>query len=198
MSITAPSGLSVRLHEFFWLTLMKSYYREYVESMALSGMEKVLDFGCGPGSASRFIAPILEAGGGALVCLDISETWIKRARRHLGRFPSVEFHVGDIQDWKARENHFDVVTIHFSLHDIKAAQRPEVAGTLACKMKTDARLFIREPSKPGHGMQREEIRELLENVGLLEENAETLKRRLMPPMYSGVFRKQAPIAPSER
>lgn len=79
MSITEPSKTSIRVHEFFWLKLMKGYYRNFVESFDMKGDEKVLDFGCGPGATSKFIAQILEKGGGELTCLDLSKIWIERA-----------------------------------------------------------------------------------------------------------------------
>ena len=119
MSITEPSKTSIRVHEFFWLKLMKGYYRNFVGSFDLKGDEKVLDFGCGSGSTSKFIAQILEKGGGELTCLDLSKTWIERAKKHLSRFSNVE----DIRKWDEKNDYFDAVAIHFMLHDIDKSER---------------------------------------------------------------------------
>lgn len=164
MSITEPSKASILGHEFFWLKLMKGYYRNFVESFDLKGNEKVLDFGCGPGAASKFIAQILENEGGELTCLDLSKIWIDRAKKHLSRFSNVEYYVEDIRKWKEKNDYFDVVAIHFMLHDIDKSERLEVVRALAEKMKTGAKLFIREPTKRSHGMRPEEIQQLMLNV----------------------------------
>ena len=56
MSFANPSKTTILIHEFFWFKVMKGYYRNFVNSLELKGDEKVLDFGCGPGAASKFIA----------------------------------------------------------------------------------------------------------------------------------------------
>jgi len=189
MSITEPSKTSIRVHEFFWLKLMKGYYRRFVGSFGLKGDEMVLDFGCGPGSTSKFIAQILEKGGGELTCLDLSIIWIERAKKHLSRFSNVEYYAEDIRKWDEKNDYFDAVAIHFMLHDIDRSERQEVVRTLAEKMKTGAKLFIREPTKEGHGMRPEEIRELMSKSGLKETDSKTTKSLMMGVMYTGIFRK---------
>jgi ubiquinone/menaquinone biosynthesis C-methylase UbiE len=189
MSITEPSNASIRLHEFFWLKLMKAYYRKFVESFDLKGDEKVLDFGCGPGSTSKFIAQILEKGGGELTCLDLSPAWIERAKKHLSKFSNVQYYAGDIREWAEKNNYFDAVAIHFMLHDIDRPERQEVVRALAKKMKTGAKLFIREPTKEGHGMTPEEIRELMLKSGLKENESKINKSFSMGSMCTGIYSK---------
>jgi 2-polyprenyl-3-methyl-5-hydroxy-6-metoxy-1,4-benzoquinol methylase len=189
MSITQPSKTKIRTHEFFWLVLLKGYYRKFVKSFGLKGDEKVLDFGCGPGSTSKFIAPILEKEGGELTCLDISPAWIERTRKHLRRFSNVEYYTGDIREWKEKNNYFDAVSIHFMVHDIDKTEREEVARALVEKMKSGAKLIIREPTKKGHGMSPEEIQELMERSGLRKAESTAKKSIIMGFMYTGVFIK---------
>ncbi len=189
MCITQPSKTTIRMHEFFWLILLKGYYRKFVESFGLKGSEKVLDFGCGPGSTSKFIARILEKKGGGLMCLDISPAWIERAKKHLSRFSNVEYYAGDIREWNEKNNYFDVAVMHFMLHDIDGFERQEIIKALAEKMKTGARLIIREPTRKGHGMSSEEIQELMEKSGLREAESTATKSIIMGSMYTGVFIK---------
>lgn len=189
MSITEPSKTSVRAHEFFLLKLMKGYYRKFVGSLGLKGNEMVLDFGCGPGSTSKFIAQILEKGGGELTCLDISKTWIERARKHLSKFSNVEYYVQDIRKWDEKNNYFDAVVIHSMLHDIDKPERQEAVRALTKKIKAGAKLFIREPTKECHGMQAEEIRELMLKNGLEETDSKIAKKFMMGVMYTGIFKK---------
>jgi len=189
MSITEPSKTSIQLHEFFWLKLMKGYYRTFVKSFGLKGDEMVLDFGCGPGAASKFIAQILETGCGQLTCLDLSKTWIEKAKKHLSQFSNVKYYAEDIRKWEEKNNYFDVVNIHFMLHDVDKSERQETVKALAKKMKAGAKLFIREPTKESHGLSPGEIRELMLNNGLEEIDSKTIKRFMMGGMYSGIFGK---------
>jgi 2-polyprenyl-3-methyl-5-hydroxy-6-metoxy-1,4-benzoquinol methylase len=149
----------------------------------------VLDFGCGPGSTSKFIAQILEKGGGELTCLDLSKAWIERAKKHLSRFSNVEYHAQDIRKWAEKDNYFDAVVIHYMLHDIDKSERQEVVRALAEKMKKGAKLFIREPTKEGHGMSPDEIRELMSKNGIEETDSKTTKSLMMGAMYTGFFSK---------
>ena len=189
MSIAEPSKASARLHEFFWLKVMKGYYRKFVESFGLKGDEKVLDFGCGPGATSKFIAQALEKRGGELTCLDLSQTWIERARKNLSEYSNVEYYALDIRKWGEKNGHFDVIVIHFMLHDIDKSERKEVVKELAKKMKADAKLYIREPTKESHGMRPEEIQELMFECGLKETESKTGKSFILGALYTGVFSK---------
>jgi 2-polyprenyl-3-methyl-5-hydroxy-6-metoxy-1,4-benzoquinol methylase len=191
MSITEPSRASVRLHEFFWLKVMKGYYRKFVESFGLKGDEKVLDFGCGPGATSKFIVQTLEAKGGALTCFDLSRAWIERAKKNMSKYSNVEYHAEDVRKWGERDDYFDVVVIHFMLHDIDKSERKEVVKELAKKMKVNAKLFIREPTKETHGMRPEEIKDLMFECGLKETESKTGKSLIIGAMYMGVFTKMS-------
>ncbi len=190
MSISDPSRTSVRLHEFVWLTLLKGYYRRLVESFGLKGDEKVLDFGCGPGAASRYIAPILEKGGGELTCLDISRTWIERSRKHLGMYSNVDFYAQDIRHWGEKEDYFDAVIIHFMLHDIDRPERQGVLKALAEKMKSGAKLFVREPTKKSHGMPQQELQDMMSQSGFKQIEVKATRSLIMGSMVSAIFCKE--------
>ncbi len=189
MSFTDPSKTTILVHEFFWFKIQKGYYREFVKSMDLKGDEKVLDFGCGPGAASKFIALTLEKGEGELTCFDISEKWIERAKKNLSQFSDVEYYVEDIRKWDEKNDYYDTVVVHIMLHDIPQSERPEFIKVLAQKMKVGATLIIREPTKEGHGILPEEIQELMQKNSLKEMTSEIAKRAFMGTSYTGFYRK---------
>ncbi len=189
MSFTDPSKTTILVHEFFWFKIQKGYYREFVKSMDLKGDEKVLDFGCGPGAASKFIALTLEKGEGELTCFDISEKWIARSKKNLSQFSNVEYYVEDIRKWDEKNDYYDTVVVHIMLHDIPRSERPEFIKALAQKMKVGASLIIRETAKEGHGILPEEIQELMTTNGLTEIVSGLAKRTLMGNYYTGFYRK---------
>jgi len=189
VSFTDPSKTTILVHEFFWFLVMKRYYRNLVDSIELKGDEKVLDFGCGPGAASKFIALALEKDHGELTCFDISEKWIKRAKKNLSQFSNVEYYAEDIRKWDENNDYYDFVVIHIMLHDIRKTDRSEVIKSIVHKMKGGASLIIREPKKKGHGMPPDEIQEIMSMNGLKEMSSEMTKRPFMGNIYSGFYRK---------
>ncbi len=89
--------------------LFRGMYREYVDRLGLKGSEHVLDFGSGSGNPARFIAPRLAHGGGHLTCVDISKKWMEVARKRLGKYPNVEFKLGDIAALDIPNASYDIV-----------------------------------------------------------------------------------------
>jgi ubiquinone/menaquinone biosynthesis C-methylase UbiE len=164
-------------------TLFGGMYKEYVDRLGLKGNERVLDFGSGSGNPARFIAPLLTDGG-RLTCVDVSRTWVDVAQRRLGKYPNVEFKLGDIAALDLPDAGYDVVFVHFVLHDIAAAERPRIVQHLALKLKRDGRLFIREPLR---FIAPEEIRLLMRQSGLAEVGASIMNVRTQGNVYEGVF-----------
>jgi len=163
-------------------------YKRYANSLDLAGDERVLEFGCGSGALSRYLARRLSKGG-RLVCLDTSEPWVNVAHRRLQRFDNIEFVLGDVLELDIGEGTFDAVVIHFALHEVDSRCRGDIVRTLARWLKDDGRLFIREPIKEDHGIPMREIRRLMADAGFRELSFEEHKPLLLPPMCVGVFGK---------
>lgn len=190
MSFQQPT-FSERLCDALCCHLLFGFlYKRYVESLDWRGDEKVLDFGCGSGAASKHIAPILWKGGGELTCLDKSAVWIEIAKQRLRYYPHITFKVGDLRQTDLDKEWFDVVFIHFMLHDVKQPQRPALIKALAQTLKPEGRLHIREPIKSSHGMTAAEIRQLMAEQGLQEMTGNFSKLFLVGPMFAGVFQKK--------
>jgi ubiquinone/menaquinone biosynthesis C-methylase UbiE len=143
------------------------YHPDFVKRLGLSGTERVLEFGSGGGCMSRVLARTLSPIG-SLSCVDISPYWVEKARQRLKIFTNIEYLQGDITRIPISENHFDVVIIHFALHDVEPAARIDVVNALAKCLRPEGTLFIREPAKPEHGMPLSQIRGLMRDAGLRE------------------------------
>lgn len=159
-----PPPLEVGLTLALGLTVLSPYYRSFARGLNLSGDERVLDFGSGSGICSRHIAAVLQRGEGRLDCVDISQGWMKVIRRTLRRYDKVRYHLGQIAEVNLPDGAFDVVVVHFVLHDIPAPDRSGVVASLARKLKPDGRLLLREPQ--GHGLALADLDALAAAAGL--------------------------------
>ncbi|MFC2126038.1 class I SAM-dependent methyltransferase [Bacteroidota bacterium] len=186
---TMPSRREVKLNVFFTGIFMKPAYKSIVKAMELKGDETVMDFGSGTGPASELIAESLKNGEGQLTCLDISETWMKVIKKRFQEYDNIEYLLGDIIEMELSENTYDVILIHFVLHDIDKAIRPAIIEKLAYILKSGGRLVIREPSGSDHGMSGEEIKELMSSNGLIEKSFKSSKTYLIMPVNQGIFQK---------
>jgi ubiquinone/menaquinone biosynthesis C-methylase UbiE len=167
------------------------FYRRYVEGMGLKGDERILEFGSGTGAASRYLAEILLKGGGHLTCVDMSEAMSRVARKRLKKYPNVETRVGDIRTLDVKDSTYDAASIHFTLHDLDESIRLETVKALAGKLRSDGRLFIREPTEKFNAMSPEAMRKVLSEGGLEELTCRFTKAPLFGPMYEAVYTKLA-------
>ncbi len=158
-----PPDLEVQLTLALGLTVLSPYYRSFARSLNLRGDERVLDFGAGAGICSRHIADRLQRGG-HLDCVDVSRRWQEVIRNTLRRYVNVGYHLGHITTVDLPDAGFDVVIVHFVLHDIPATERSTVMASLARKLKPGGRLIVREPQ--GEGLGREELEQLAITSGL--------------------------------
>jgi len=163
-------------------------YGTYVRQMELRGDERVLDYGSGSGAAARHLAERLRPAG-SLTCVDISARWQQALRSVLKRYPEVELRCGDIRTLGLPEAGFDVVLVHWMLHDVPPWDRPSIVAELARLLRPGGRLFSREPTSAKHGMPAAQVRELLAAAGLTEALATEGKAPIMGEYYRAVWIK---------
>jgi ubiquinone/menaquinone biosynthesis C-methylase UbiE len=118
--------------------------------------------------------------------VDVSLVWLETARRRLARYPNVAFKLGEIASLDLPDEAYDVVFVHFVLHDIPARERLQVVAHLTKKLAPGGRWFIREPLEH---LAREEIVRLMQENGLGEIRSSISQVPLMGPTYEGIFGK---------
>jgi len=156
--------------------------------MNLTGNERVLDFGCGGGGCAKIIAQALWPQG-YVTCVDTSKYWLNKAKKRLCKFSNVGFLFADVSRLGIPEGFYDVVSIHFVLHDIERPKRSETVKILADKLKEGGRLVIKERTGKKHGMQAEEIEKLAKLAHLRRERRQIGKSLYHGPFYKGCFVK---------
>jgi ubiquinone/menaquinone biosynthesis C-methylase UbiE len=182
-----PGRVEVLAAPLFTNMLLSPLYRRYVDQMGLRGDERVLDYGSGSGAAARHLARRLRAGGGRLTCMDVSARWQKVLRRVLRAWPDVEFRLGDVRTMDLPAESFDVVLVHWMLHDIHPQDRPSIVAELARLLRCGGHLFSREPTGAKHGMPAAQAREVFAAAGLRESLTEEGKLPVIGAYYRAVW-----------
>ncbi len=163
-AIYEPPRLEIWLTLGLGMTVLSPYYRSFVHGLRLIGDESVLDFGSGSGVCSRHLAARLQRGGGRLACVDVSHGWMGVIRRTLRRYKNVTFHLGGVSAPGLAKDGFDLVLMHFVLHEIPAHERPLVIQRLAQLLRPSGRMVLREPQ--GQGLELDELSALAQTAGL--------------------------------
>ena len=164
-------------------------YFKYVDSFRLRGNERVLEVGCGAGNLSKFIVRRLS-GGGFLTCADSSNYWLSKARERLGKFENIEYLLGDVDELSLKNSSYDVLVLHYVLHDMDVSRRLEILKNLKNKLNGGGRIYIREPTRKSHGMSVNEIKGLMKLSGLKEIHSKESCSLLLRKHYIGVFQKR--------
>src|SRR3989344_5633760 len=162
-------------------------YKNYVNHMNLRGNERILEIGCGGGNLSRFLAESLPLG--ELVCIDISEYWIKKAENRLKKYKNIRFQTSDIMDFN-KKDYFDIAVLHYILHDIPKEKRADAVKVLGRGLKNKSKIYIREPIRENHGIPSEETKILMEQENFLESaSKEGYSFPIRGKIYEGVFER---------
>ena len=101
---------------------------------------RLIDIGCGTGRFLDFVKqawPRLPALG-----LDLSDAYIRHARRHLRRWSRIDFVVAGAEAIPAASNSCDAVTSIFMVHELPPEVRRAVIGEAARVLKPGGRLVL--------------------------------------------------------
>ena len=108
---------------------------------------RLIDIGCGTGRFLDFVKqawPRLAAIG-----LDLSEAYIRHARRHVKRWSRMNFVVAGAEAIPAADNSCDAVTSIFLLHELPPEVRRIMIGEAARVLKPGGRLVLMDSLQLG-------------------------------------------------
>ncbi len=153
------------------------FNRRYAGLMGLKGHERVIEFGCGDGRLSQYLAPLVP--NGHLTCIDIDAHAMGNARRRLSRFNNVDFVLDEIRKIPEPAEPYDVAVIQFVLHDVLAQDRKPIIEALAKWLKDGGVLHVREPKE---FVVVEDLQKLLKEAGFNEVEAKSVR-----PSFMGIY-----------
>jgi len=91
---------------------------------ALGSKPRILEIGCGTGSATRLVAQSFPKA--RVTALDLSAPYLKVAQDNLRSFPNVDFSQGDGTALEFKDQMFDCVFSVFLMHELPAEERKKV------------------------------------------------------------------------
>lgn len=182
-----PNRLLAAFQAFTYRIISRTYYMPYIESLGLRGDERVLEYGSGPGTASKLLAHALPDGH--LTCVDISRVWMGYMKKVAGKYPNIDLMHGDIADLDIPAESYDAVFIHFVIHDVPASVQREKMSIILSKLKKGGKCYIREPTSPKHGIAPEKVRAIMRENGLREISSALGKSPQKSPTFQGVYVK---------
>lgn len=180
----AESTLIVVLEYLIFNIINCRKNKKYIKSMQLQGTEKILDFGCGAGSVSKFLAKALSKGG-SLTCVDISEFWMKKAKKRLRHYTNIHFKLGYLPNLNLSKNSFERIFINASLHEVSKHLLKEIVSCYKELLTLNGKIYVKEPILQNHGIPISDIRSLFASIGMEEITASITKKE-----YVGIFQRK--------
>lgn len=166
MNKAEPSACELVLTRLAFAFYGKSVYQDFADRLPIKCDDCVLDFGCGMGTVAYYVAKRVKQG--QLVCADISQRWLRACKRTLRRFDNVLFQMLGAEHF-ALPDGFDVIYIHFVLHDIAEHELSRVIPALVSCLKYGGRLAFREPLAEADKLCL--IKRLIEQNGMILQHS---------------------------
>ncbi len=135
-----PSKLFSWFYSLFCPIYGRSYYKELLKAIKLTGSESVLDFGSGAGVLAKRIIKELS-NGGKLTCLDRSDAFLGKVRKKLRKYTNVDFILGDIREMGIPANSFDRITISWVIHHLPKEELQEILQSIVNTLKPDGKVY---------------------------------------------------------
>ncbi len=155
-----PTYLEMFLTKLAFLFYGRAVYKAFADRLPLHGGERVLDFGCGMGTVAYYVEKKLPRG--YLVCLDISERWLKACRKTLRDYENVT--ILRPEALSLPKDSFDVAYCHFVLHDIPEGDLENIIPALVKSLKSGGTFVFREPLNEAEKLNA--IKRLIEQSSL--------------------------------
>lgn len=155
-----PTATEIALAELVGGTLLQGYYRRFAQGIPLRSDARVLDYCAGSGLLAEKLAVRLATG--QLVAADVSRVWWWRAVKRLAWSEQTRcVQLGGFEE-SILGGDYDVIVVHFALHDFPPQLRPPVLRQLLANLKPGGVIYLREPINRNHGLPLFALINLLE------------------------------------
>jgi ubiquinone/menaquinone biosynthesis C-methylase UbiE len=186
-----PKSINLYLQKALRPINKRFYYSSYVNRLPIKPSDRVLEFGPGIGTVAGMLVRKLSMG--ELTCVDISNRYLNATRKHLKDFPNTSFLHGKLTNMNLKTNYYDVINIHFVLHDISRDSRQILVNEMFRLLRPGGQVFVREPLRSSHGLPKNEIKTLFAQAGFFPLNEEISKNRIYGELFTACYAKISTI-----
>ena len=141
LNILEPRGWSIYMQQALRPISKRYLYSSYVNSLPLRPNFKMLEFGSGIGAMAELLARRLSDG--ELVCVDISDRYLSKARKNLKDYPNISFYHGRLANLQLDYNEFDAINVHYVLHDVDKENRIKLIKEMYELLKPGGKVYLR-------------------------------------------------------
>jgi len=158
----------------------KMWAKRKVSRLDIKPGSIVLDFGCGTGIFSYYLAKKVGPHG-RVFAIDISESLIQLAKKQLKRCLNVEIKLGEIWQLDFDPESIDEIFIHYVLHEMPQKKRYKAVLEFLRILKKAGKIRIFEP-RPPHGIPVKGVEAIFKRAGL-KQNQLNLSWRSFSAVY---------------
>lgn len=157
-----PSNIEVKFTKVMTATIAKKYYMSFLNNITIQENDSILDYCCGSGIVSKLVTNKFKYN--KLVYIDVSNKWLKATNKRVKSYNNVKGKVIKSFSELVDENKFDVILVHFVIHDFPEEVREDVIKHIIMNLKEGGTLYIREPIGEDHGVNGEELVNLFKSI----------------------------------
>ncbi len=121
---------------------------DQLKKAGIKNNSKVLEVGCGIGTMTNLIAPILKDG--QLIATDISPKSIALAKENNKKFSNVQFYAADATDFKYPQIDYDFVVLFDVLEHIQEEFRAAFIKNISSSISSKTIFLINVPAPNAH------------------------------------------------
>lgn len=134
--------------ETMWHNERHYFLIAQLKRLGLKSDSKILEIGCGIGTMTNLMAPLVNTG--KLISSDISPKSIEISKNYNKKFNNIEFIVADSTNYSFPKLDYDFIVLFDVLEHIQTEFRPEIIKLCALQMKEETQLLINVPAPEAH------------------------------------------------
>lgn len=134
--------------ETMWHNERHYFLIEQLRNLGLKNNSKILEIGCGIGTMTNLIAPLVKDG--KLISSDISPKSIDISKKYNKKYNNIEFIVADSTNYSFPKLNYDYIVLFDVLEHIQTEFRPDIIKLCALQMTENTQFIINVPAPEAH------------------------------------------------
>jgi ubiquinone/menaquinone biosynthesis C-methylase UbiE len=151
-----PKSIDYFLEEIISNKILYHFHKKFIDKLPIKKTDKILEFGFHSGICTTILS---KKTNEEVLAIDEETDWTeiakKRLKDTLKNKKNLTLLVEDIKVTKLnkiKDNHYDILFVHFKINDIALKERKNVIKTLLKKLRKGGLFILREPVNRDFGI----------------------------------------------